>query len=562
MKTRFLWVFYMVLAGSAGFVRGQEGPTFGSNQAQVTLPYSEVKMLWEAAKAREAEPEELEPPVSAVVRAMKADVEIEDESVRLSVRFEVESFADDWHSIPLMGGAAQLVKVEPEDASVVWENDGYFLLRNKEGAAEVKLEFATSRKGGRRELLWELEPRDATVQVLTVAGIPRDRGLELNGSPLASLNGVATTALPKNSGSLKLGLVAAMDDAEKPDVAIPSSWELSSQILTRFTDGALEYRARVFAQDRAGDGEVMGLRFPKNARNITVLSNSVASSRPTRTGDGELVYQVSWDDAGTLDRQLQLSFEVPVSPIAEIWPLFIPKAEDGPAAQALFVIPLAEGLEIEGAGVTASAQAQRISPWFQDQVGNADYVSLQASDDVEVQPRWLPRRSTAQATISQANFETQLERNGQTLNRAIYTIEHDSTLVWQTSLPEDCEVLKCTVNDRPMTPVARDDQTIELTLTPCESCQTVVALEYAHRGEPLADIEGNLTLNLPETPLFIHQLAWNLQIPGIFVISAVDGNLEPAASSQGANSVSLHKQLCQGEAPMVEVFYRRPEANE
>ncbi|MEM1294669.1 MAG: hypothetical protein AAGH89_04845 [Verrucomicrobiota bacterium] len=562
MKTRPLWIFTFGLVVAGGFAQGQQTSSFDSKQAQVTLPYSEVKELWKAAKVYEAEPEEVKPPVPAVVRAMKAELGIGDDMVQLSVRFEVESFAEDWHSIPLIGGDAQLVSVVPEDASVVWGDNGYVLLRDQAGPTEVSLEFSKTRKGGRRESLLELETRDATVQILTVEGIPKDRGLELNGVPLIVADGIATTALPKNSGSLKLGLIAAMAEATKPSIAIPSSWELSSQILTRYADGALQYEARVFAQDRTGDGETMALELPKNARNVAIRSDALASSRPTRNTEGTLVYQIGWEDAGTLDRELEVGFEIPISPLADAWPLFVPKAEGGESEQALFVIPLAEGLEVDGEGVTASAQAQRISPWFQDRLGNAEYVSLQASADVQVEPRWLPRRSTAQATISAANFETQLERNGQTLNRAIYTIDHDSTLVWQTSLPDDCEVLKCTVNDRPVMPVARDERTIELTLTPCESCQTEVALQYAHRGEPMADIEGNLMLNLPETPLFIHNLAWELRIPGIFVISAVDGNLEPAASSEGANSVSLLKQLCQGEAPMVEVFYRRPAANE
>ena len=545
-----------------GIAQGQELSLFESKQAQVTLPYSEVKELWEAAKARSVEPEEAQPPVQAVVRSMKADVGIGEETIQLSVTFEVESFEDGWHSIPLLGGSAQLVSVEPAGASVVWKDDGYVLLRDEAGESAVTLAFSKTRKGGRRELILDLVPRNATVQVLSVVGVPRDRGLELNGSPLPVMNGTATTALSQNLGSLKLGLIAAMEDSARPKVAVPSSWDVSSQILTRYDDGALHYEARLFAQDRTGAGDEMALQLPKNARNVAVQSDSIAATRPTRTGEGELRYQVSWEDAGTLDRQIQLRFELPVSPLAEVWPLFVPKAENGESARALFVIPLAEGLEVEGDGVVASAQAQRISPWFQEQLGNADYVSLQSTDDAEVQPRWLPRRSTAQATIAEANFETQLERNGQTLNRAAYTIDHDSTLVWQTTLPEGCEVLKCTVNNQPTTPVARDERTIELTLTPCESCQTQVALDYAYRGEPLSEIEGNLTLGLPETPLFIHQLSWNLRIPGIFVISAVDGNLEPAASSTGANSVTLLKQLCQGDAPTVEVFYRRPAANE
>ncbi len=535
---------------------------FESDQARVTLPYAEVRRLWEAAKAREAEPKEAKPPIQAVVRALRADVTIGEENVQLSARFEVESYDNAWHTVPLLGGSGRLVRVEPEDAGVVWRDGGYVLLRQETGPVSLTLEFTSPRQRGSREQILELEPREATVQVLSVTGVPAERGLELNGSPLVVTDGVATAALPQNSGSVKLSLISQPAEREQPKEVVPSTWEISSQILARYADGALHHQARVFARDRTGEGESLGLRLPKNARNVEISSNALERSRPGRTSEGDLVYQLSWEDAGTLDRQIELSFDLPVSPLAESWPLSVPRAEPGESSEALFVIPLAEGLEIGGDGVTASAEAQRISGWFREKLGNADFVSLQANADAQVSPRWLPRRSTAQATIVEACFETQLEKNGQTLNRAAYTIEHDHTLVWQTTLPEGCEVLKCTVDGRPTTPVARDERTIELSLAG-DSGETQVSLDYAHRGEPLSEIEGSLTLTLPETPLFIHKLCWDLRIPGVFAITAVDGNVEPTeSSSKSANAVSLLKQLCQGEAPAVEVFYRRPTANE
>jgi len=553
------WIGAALILASAcpPYLLGQDDPpSWRPEKAEVMLPYSELKLLWDAASHTKKDPKEIPPPVDAVVRSLTAELTIGEATVRLMAQFEVESLSSGWHSIPLLGGSAPLIGVQPVDANVARQEDRYVILRKEPGIQNLNLEFAAPRQPGPREKLIELAPQNATVQILNVNGIPQDRTLEVNGKPVGSRDGVASLPLPQDGDKVQISLSAALPPAV---AAAPSTWRLSTQAVLRYEDGALHHVMRLFAQDQSGNGQHLRLQLPDHARGIEIRSEGLANQHAVRGAEGGLSYELTWEEAGTLDRRVELTFDTAISPLAPEWSLFVPRTpEEGAVQDALYVVILSQGLEIEGPGVIPGSSAERISDWYLEQIGNASFVSLQVNADAVIRSRWLPRRTTAQATIREAHFETQLEKNGQTLNRATFVIEHESALTWQLKLPPGCEVLRCTANDRATKPVARDDSSIEMALTPVES-KSRVEISYTHRGTALEPIEGSTILTLPQTPLFIHKLDWKLEIPEVFVIHAVDGNVEvssQAAPSDG-HTVLLTKALCQGESPSVEVFYNR-----
>ncbi|MFT5468196.1 MAG: hypothetical protein ACI8UO_003304 [Verrucomicrobiales bacterium] len=554
-------LFASLFALGNSLAQVEEGPTLSLEGARVTLPYSEVLQLLEAARSKETEPAESPLPVSALVRSLVMNLEVLEDSIRVQAEIAVEAFGEDWQVIDLLGIDASLVKVEPAEARVIRREGVFALLQNGPGESTLKLTFESPRRRVAREQLLTLDPLEATVRRMQISGIPPNRAVELNGVAQAGGESVSMT-LSADSGDVEIALMAAQMQAE---AAAPSSWNLSAQIVVRYEDGSLVYDGRLFARDETGDGTSLRLRLPNHAREILVSGDGLAA---TRAGQG--IQQLSWADAGVVDRRVEFSFRTPISPLAENWTLAVPRPEmDSSEVEALFVIPSGEGLEISGEGVVAAADSQRISDWFHERLKGADFVSVQTPNDVDVQPRWLPRRATAQATISQATFETQLEKNGQTLNQASYYIEHENLLVWQLQLPEDCEILRCSVNGRQVAPTERDETTIEFHLTPSgedEEASTEVRVDYAHRADPLDEIEGDVRLTLPKTPLFVHEAAWSLRIPDAYVVTAVDGNLEVASSSAehsgNANTLSLVKRLLQAEAPEIDLFYSRPTATD
>ena len=72
-------------------------------------------------------------------------------------------------------------------------------------------------------------------------------------------------------------------------------------------------------------------------------------------------------------------------------------------------------------------------------------------------------------------------------------------------------------------------------------------------------------VELPQTDLFIHRLDWDLEIPEVYETTAVEGNVQLATKESASkkqslantHTVRLQKELCRGERPAVELYYRR-----
>jgi len=93
-------------------------------------------------------PKDIPPPVDAVVRSLAAELTIAEDAVRLTAQFEVESLSSGWHAIPLLGGSAPLIGVQPADANVAWQEERYVILRKEPGIQSLTLEFAAPRQPG------------------------------------------------------------------------------------------------------------------------------------------------------------------------------------------------------------------------------------------------------------------------------------------------------------------------------------------------------------------------------------------------------------------------------
>src|SRR6201989_2208333 len=83
-----------------------EPPPPDLREAQVTLPYPELKALWQAAQ-RET-PEKRKPPVEATLLAARYQLTLEGDQAAGLVEYEAQSFTDEWTVIPLLGAQTQI----------------------------------------------------------------------------------------------------------------------------------------------------------------------------------------------------------------------------------------------------------------------------------------------------------------------------------------------------------------------------------------------------------------------------------------------------------------------
>src|SRR3954469_11253459 len=95
----FAWLGLLAFAASALAAPPAAPPDL--NEARVTLPYSELKALWEAAHRDLSE--KRKPPVEAALLSARYQIVVHGDFAAGVVDYEIENFRDEWATIPLLG---------------------------------------------------------------------------------------------------------------------------------------------------------------------------------------------------------------------------------------------------------------------------------------------------------------------------------------------------------------------------------------------------------------------------------------------------------------------------
>jgi len=97
---------------------------------------------------------------------------------------------------------------------------------------------------------------------------------------------------------------------------------------------------------------------------------------------------------------------------------------------------------------------------------------------------------------------------------------------------------------------------LKVALTP-QGETSRLTCSFTRTGDALDPVEGTLKLSLPQTPLFIHSLLWNIDLPSGYQ-AETSGNLtRDSVSGAPPSRISLRKNLCRDERPEIQVFYQR-----
>jgi len=544
---------------------------------EVTIPYVEMKRMWEELREKPEEPGEETAPMDFVVAAAEYALAVSAGKSQLVADFQIRVFNDGWQVIPLIGGEIGLEQVEAVDGSIVRRDGGYALMVKGKGGHKVKL---TLRAPGIAS--WpnfqgfQLQVATASLTRFCVSGLPADQAMRLqevdSGAvvKLAASGSLADYHLAGAGGKLTL-VLEPVSVVDAP--VVESVWGIQSQMFVRYGEGSLHYEAQVIAQSDAGSGLSMDLVLPQNVASVLVAGEDIASWRLARNPDGGRELRIAWKTRDQLDRRFQLSYQIAQSPMAERWTIAPPEvAGEGKAAKHLIAMETVEGLEWKGEGVSGAVASRRLPEWLRGRLKELEFVTVEAQGPLEIEANWLPVLEAMQATVSRAKFETRLVNDGAMLVRAEYHVQQRGGLDWTVNIPASVQILACEVDGEAVKPVRRNENELEFHLkapTPGKKGGdegTVVGFSYALQSAAFDPVSGQVTVELPQTDLFIHRLDWDLEIPEIYD-AEVEGNVRQTSGhsstaadkkdTAGRHSIRLHKELCRGERPAVEIHYRR-----
>lgn len=555
----------------------------------VTLPYAELRALWQAATPAAATPPE-KPPVPYTVRSARYTLEFSADGQEGTVEasYDIQTFNDGWSAVPLLGSAnARLQQVEPDGVLIAVRDGFYTLVTDKRSTQPVKLRFSVplaphDEPGGKRRLDLRLETGPALINELAVSKIPAGWLVQVANAAAASQppspaeEGTRRYHLA-GSGGVALTLARA---ADQPSAPVPSTWRGEAQSVVRYDDGRLAYKTHLRITTEAGAGLRAALTLPLSVNVQTVTGDDLGEWHVVRVdGPGGTPatrrLDLVWKTGDVLRRELVLSYERPQLLVAGDWPLVSPALAEGQGRleSAFYILPMMDGLEFAAGEATPAlnpGDRRQIPRWVAAEAGGGSFVTCTVANAAParnetalVRARQLPLVQTVKATVEESRFETRLVADGALLTKGVWSVRHDAPLTFALTLPAGAQVLTCLANGHDIAAIDRGTGLIEIPLPGSPGDKpTTVALSYTAKQPPLAPVSGQMKLILPQTPLFVKTLDWDLQIPDAYELIALEGNVtQTPPGDSNRPGIHLGKDLLNGEQPSVELFYQKRSVN-
>src|SRR3954465_726551 len=165
------------------------------NEARVTLPYPELKALWQAA--HQETPAKRKPPVEAALLSARYQLFLKGDLAAGVVEYEIENFTDEWTTIALLGAQTQVDEIEPADVQLIVREGHYALVTNRVGKQKLRLKFAVKLNGNTDGAHFALVSSPAAINNLSVSGLPEKQTLRIaEGTQLSTEKGGISFRLP------------------------------------------------------------------------------------------------------------------------------------------------------------------------------------------------------------------------------------------------------------------------------------------------------------------------------------------------------------------------------
>lgn len=519
--------------------------------AQVTLPYSEVRDLIDLAHQREKKQAPELPPVSALVSQVQYTLQAQaGGGAKGKAVFKIQSLVKTWQAIELLDSRLTVTKVEPSEAILVRQGDWLALALSESGPTTVTIEFFAP---GHRDELFRFM---AVPAILSSLDILEDGGLPIKLNGAESAGGPPSLYhLPPGGGEVSGTRRMVKEVAER---LTPTKWEATTESLVMPQPDVLKISTRV--QLFTGEpeaGNVAHLRIPK----LAVLER-VTSAKMDRydlkagSDPGSRLLEIVWESGGLANRQVELSYEIPRPLNQGVWKLELPALIAPLVTQGTLAIIPPDELNLTAS--SAKVLDLRLPAWMAREADGGAPLMIGLSGEqvvsLEVEPK--KRLLAAMLTITSAKYDTQMVKGGDLLTGGELKIEHERGASWDFTLPEGATLLSCRLDDSPVSPIIRSDGKLELPLKNPDG-NSVVKLSYTTKTKALDPVEGSSALALLQTDAFCHSQSWAIALPSGYETTAVDGNIPFDPTPPRDHRLHLLKKLSQGQVPQAQIYYRK-----
>jgi|GEM_PF-1482382 len=516
------------------------------DDARVQLSYKELKALIEAAKVK---PPEVSPVESSILSA-RYDVQWREGTAAGVADFEVQTFRDGPQVVPLTGDGLIIESVEPKDATVVLRDGHYALAVEGKQKSKVTLRFTLPVRQTEESLAIECAISPAVTASVQIRDIPKGRHVAVDKALRVEATGDAEKWQLGRSALLRI----ALRDEPKPlppPIVMPAVIGEATSDMRVVADGAfsnrMTWRIRHEGQltwklDLPGDMQVIAARVDGKPASPSRLDAKTLEFRLPESpqGDTSVVELIYTGKSKALDPSRgELSLALPATS------LLVEKLQWRVTLPATYQTTVTQG----NMEVLTAKTAGEISLGKEFCQAEAPAVRLAYE---------VPPSITAPAVIREAASEMRVVNDGAFFNKMTWRIRHQAALVWKLALPEEYQLVSSRVGEQPASPSRVDAKTIEFRLPEPAKGETVVELSYTGKGKAFDPVRGELALTLPATPLLVESLAWRVAMPAIYETVAAQGNVD-FLPGNSPGDIRLSKELCQGDAPAVRLFYQKPE---
>lgn len=520
----------------------------GLDQAEVRLPYGELKSLITDATRPVIKSE----PVSALLSA-RFRLGMVGKMPVIDSTFRTATFSDGLAMIPLVGGSVTVESQKPQDSRIIIDGKMLCLALEVAGAQGLELRLLPSFGGEGARLLVPACP--AAIFETGDLGEEQSISLKCDGREQV-LGSNQLVPLPLAGGSVEIRMLGSEETREALRPPVPSVWTWQNQALVVPGDGEIFYRILARASATGGSGVSAILALPTDAREVMATGNDLAGQKLVRGADRSLGLQLEWKTRGQVEREIDISYQLPRRPLDRIWKLQAPSGPGEDSTRNRFIIVASPELVYAADGLAGPFPPKGLPARFADELNGSSCYQLESATTADLTVEMLPVVATAEATVSEAVWALKLEPDGAMLVEGTMNLEHRGMLPVMLDVPPGMTLLSCDVGGQSVTPVNLGGGKIEVSL-PANGQKTRIACSFTGRVAEIDPVEGTLALALPRTPLFIRALTWKIELPHGYQAETHGNLVRSSHPGDPPSRLTLRKNLCRDERPETNVFYQR-----